>query len=301
MKILAGGDLHITDQKPENRLDDYFETLSGKVKWIFEFGKEKGCDIIALPGDIFNTHRANDFLKQHLIKIIIQYGFENKVLVSFGQHDQRYHSTDRSNTPLNVLDAANIVKVLGEFPLIYPGDKVAFYGASFEEDIPPITTKDFFNVLVTHRMIIEEKLWEGQEEFDRSNLLLRQNDFDLIISGDNHNTFITKSGKKTLINCGSLMRSNIDQANHKPCIFIYDTVSREAIRYDIPVKPFEEIMNIEDAVEDKKHDERMAAYIKTLDGNVEIKGMKFKMNLKTYIAANEVEEGVQDIFGEVIE
>lgn len=304
MKILGCGDLHITDQRPANRLDEnYLDTMSDKLDFIFETGDKEDCKIIIFPGDIFNTHRAKDFLKAFLADKIMNQDAE--VLCVFGQHGLRYHSSDRSNTPLNVLHVAEVLSILNEAP--YEIEGINFYGASFGEEIPEVKNPKTFNILVTHRMIITEKLWKEQEEFSRASILLKNTKYDLIISGDNHMGFIQTHKDKTLINCGSLMRSSIDQEDHKPFVVVYDTETRENKQIHVPVQNFNDIMNIENAVADKEKTKELEAFIKTLKettpGLSENKAFNFGLNVSKYVTDNEkqLSKGVIDIINQVME
>lgn len=305
MKILVGGDLHITDKRPINRTDqDYLETVFEKLDFIFETSKDKKCDVIVFPGDIFDSHRANDFLKSALINLILEYEHEDIYCV-YGQHDLRYHSSDKSNTPLNVLHSAEVIDILNDTPITF--NEISFYGASFGEDIPEIKDKEAFNILVTHRMIITEKLWAGQEDFTRSNILLRNTDYDLIISGDNHTFFTAKYKDKNLINCGSMMRTTIAQEDHYPHICIFDTKTREVEKIPIPISDFHDIMDKEKARAVDERNEELEAFIETLkedsglnDPNI---SLDFVRNISEYVKKNEKElgQGVIDIINMVME
>jgi len=299
MKILACGDLHITDKKPVNRTDDYFETLSNKLDFIFLTATKKQCEIIIFPGDIFDSHRANDFLKSFLIDKIITNGYDGNVFCVYGQHDMRYHSSDRNNTPLNVLNASGTIGILNDDPMLV--NNVDFYGASFGEEIPKVITPNSFNVLVIHKMIIQDKLWKDQEEFTRANILLRNTEYDLIISGDNHQYFTAKVKDKTLINCGSLMRSNIGQVDHKPGIVVFDTKNRSMEEIQIPIKDFYDVMNMQTAIQSKERDQEMEAFIATLSGDNEISGLDFTNNLARYVKENKVPKAVKSIIEEIME
>jgi len=300
MKILAGPDLHVTQNKPVNRLDeDYIETIRGKLHFLFDTARAKNCEIIALPGDLFDSARANNFLKALLGGMIVEYGFQGDVFVTYGQHDMRYHSTIVENTPLRVLDATGVVEILTDKPIV--SHKAVFYGASFGEDIPKIKDLKDFNILVTHRMIIEEKLWKAQEEFDRSHTLLRKTGFDLIISGDNHTSFISQDKDKTLINCGSLMRSTIAQKDHKPCVVVYDTETREHEQIFIPIEDFDEVMDTDRALLLEEKDGRIHTFISNLQ-DTNISGLRYKQNVSEYTTENKdhIRTGAMKLVGEFV-
>ena len=146
MKLLISGDWHIRQTAPERRLDDYWVTVMKKVGFIIDLANEEGCNFIIQPGDFFDSHKANDFLKRYMIKKL-QWK-KMKVLTVFGQHDLRYHSSDVRNTPLGVLYAAKVVYVAPHWePLEFSG--IHIWGASWYEDIPKkVKDKDAFNILI---------------------------------------------------------------------------------------------------------------------------------------------------------
>ena len=306
MKILACPDIHFRDNKPINRKDkSYVTTMAGKLGQIFGIATGNEVDVICMPGDIFNTYKANDFLKQTLARMIVDFGYYGNVVAVFGQHDLRYHSKDRSNIPLTVLDKAGVIEILDDAG--YTESKygeVDWYGSSWEEPIPMILRDDAFNVWVTHRMIINnEKLWDEQEDYELSNILLKTTGFDLIISGDNHHSFISQTSKgKCLINCGSLMRTNIDQGDHHPHVVVFDTDTRSYEVFKLKVEPFEDVMDMSVAVKKKEKDERMESFISTLKGTPTIAGLNYGVNVKKYVEKNKksITQGAQDIITEVM-
>lgn len=306
MKLLLMGDPHVDTRNPENRIDNYFETQWKKFDWAYELAHLENCGIVLIPGDFFNSHRANDFLMQHYINLLRYWSDTLTTLTIFGQHDMRYHSSDRLNTPLWVLHSARALTVLQEDPISIKdpnGQEVIFRGCSWGEDIPDIELpREAYNVLLIHRMIIrDEKLWEGQEDFTYGNHLLRTTKFDLIVSGDNHETFSISNENRMLINPGSIMRSRIDQKFHRPCVYIVDTEKGVMDQRYFPIKPIGEVMDLEKAEEKKERNEKLDVFIKSLSTGVKIEGLNFTKNLMRKIQSSELERGVVEILEEVME
>ena len=286
MKFLLAGDLHIDMNKPERRTDDYWETVQKKVNFILDLAAQEKA-VILQPGDFFNSHKANDYLKRWVIERLRLK--EINILAVFGQHDLRYHSSDTKNTPLAVLQAAGHVEILSNDPLKYTG--VDVYGASWWEEIPKLINTQRTNILVLHKMIIkDEKLWEGQEDATMGNILLKSSGFDLILSGDNHSHFTisTKTGKH-LVNCGSLLRTAIDQSDHVPTVYIYDTVKKTITPHVVPHKPFSEVFDLSKYEAEKERDEKLEAFLTRMTGEVELEGLDFIKNMDTYVSQNEQE------------
>ena len=299
MKFAIVGDIHLTDKQPKNRKDDYVSAQREKFISILEKAAEEDCQAVLSPGDLFDHHIAYDKLKAGWISLLRTHKEYPDIIAVPGQHDLRYHTSPINNTPMGVLEAAGVLTVIkDENPLVYPFKKVScIYGAGWNKDIPKIKDEQLsggVNILLTHRKVIKDKeLWPGQEEFVRANYLLRSTKFDLIVTGDNHQSFRYVIGKgkqrRWLINCGSLMRKNIDQNNHKPCFWIYDTETKEAVQHLIQVAPFEKIFDLSTAKEEKEKNEKLEVFIKKLgesEGNDKIKGLDFKKNLITKLNKN---------------
>jgi DNA repair exonuclease SbcCD nuclease subunit len=290
MKFLITGDWHIDHNRPERRVDDYWETVKRKVQWIIELKQKEGCISILQPGDFFNSHKANDFLKRWVIACLKYTGVSiNEVMMNtvFGQHDLRYHSSDIKNTPLSVLDVSGVIAIAGPDPINL--GPVHIYGASWYEDIPEPLATNVINILITHRMIVKnKKVWEGQEDVTFGNILLKTSGFDLTVSGDNHQHFTisSKSGKH-LVNCGSLLRTNIDQVDHTPIVYVYDTAQRTITPHEIPCEPFDKVFNMAVYEDEKEKDEKMEAFVERLTGDVELEGLDFIKNMDTFMSKQE--------------
>lgn len=296
MLILNGPDIHLTLKKPKNRIDNYVLAQQKKMDFIQSLYKELGCYCFLQPGDFFDTSKASDFLKQYWIELLKKWGMNT--LTIFGQHDLRWHSSDILNTPLMVLDRSGVLKIVSNEPVQY--GNIHIYGASWGKELPEIKDEDAVNILVIHRLVTDISLhWHDVDTTEQANILLRKTKFDLIVAGDNHKTVTSSYGERHLINCGSLMRKSIDQIDHEPCVFTYDTESKKVVKYLIPVDPIEKVMDMETAKEEKEKNDELEAFVDGLDKEVTNEGLIFPENLQEYVMQNELEEGVIDFIKEV--
>lgn len=306
MKLLAVGDLHIRPDTPENRIDDFVETQMGKVAWVLEVGRREKCVAMFLPGDLTDHpripyHLINRYVALFLGSSMLKFGV-------YGQHDLRYH-TSHYNTPVQNLRSANAIYLLNPHRhMVIPSpDETLYhvYGCDYgvEPEEPVHLGPKFFNILVIHKMFVHEKIWPGQEDYTRANIFLRKSSWDLIVSGDNHQSFTSDSCGRWLINCGSLMRTRIDQKDHVPCIYIIDTVTREAKRIVVPHKPFLEVMDIERAQEKKEKDLRIQAFLDQVKDRkeVEISGLDFEKNLNERMQEEDIDNDTREMMQEVME
>ena len=294
MKVLITGDWHLTDNRPEKRTDDYEKTVFRKLDFLLQKAVQEKVEIILHPGDVFDSPKPS-------------YAFFTKVMkrikrihpiwfaCCYGQHDLRYRNKD--DTALKALALAcsgNIVLDLND----HWDSKISIYSAGYGESIPDLTI-GWFNILLTHRMIVYDKLWKSQDAFEYCNTFLRKNKFDLIVSGDNHNSFSYTLGNRNLFNCGSMMRSTIAQVHHRPIFYIMDT-SKEMVsleQYYIPIEPAEEVFIMNKIEQEKDRNTKLEAFVSGLSEHKEM-GMSFGDNIENYMNENKIESGIRQIIME---
>jgi DNA repair exonuclease SbcCD nuclease subunit len=293
MKLLICGDTHLIDKAPENRIDDYAEAGMEKFQFTLHTAKELGCTLISQPGDLFDSPNPSYSLFSKVVKMIKRI-HPIWFATVYGQHDLRYRN--RENTALKALEVACSGNFLLECNDRFQ-DPVYISSAGWGEPIPePIVGK--FNILITHRMIVDEKIWEGQTDFDYANVFLMKHKFDLIVSGDNHKYFIAEHGKRLLVNCGSMMRSSINQIDHIPTLVFFDTENPEAwYNIDIPIKPVKEVFNMETVIKTQERDEKLDAFVSGLSEHKEM-GLSFGDNLSAYMKENKIDKAVKSIIEE---
>jgi len=293
MKLLIAGDLHLSEKRPEHRIDGYAETVINKFLYILNCA-EKEADLILFPGDFFDSPNPS---YSFYTKVVSCVGcFATPIIIVFGQHDLRFRNPD--NTALKALAKSfpNRIFLLENNNQQLFHSQVMIYGAGFNEEVPE-PDKERFDVLLTHRMIIDEKLWDDQTDYSWGNHFLRKHKFDLIISGDNHKNFSCLHGERMLFNCGSMMRSSITQMEHHPSIVLLDTGTMLFNTIPIPIQPPEEVFEMERVMKEKERDEKITAFISGLSDQKEI-GLSFESNLNAHFRENKTKQEIIDIIEE---
>lgn len=297
MKFLISSDWHFTDKTPESRKDNYPRVQEDKIRYILYASLEYEASIL-LGGDVTDNALLNYLAYRRLYNLL----GDSIIYTVYGQHDLLYRNN--GNTPVDALqDALTHFKILqskDEPEHLEMGiSKVDIYGCSFEEEIPEIKNPSNFNILIIHRLIVDQHLEKWDEGHTLGKTLLDSTKFDLIVSGDNHKGFIysTTVGPKQrhLINCGSLMRSKIDQINHKPFFCIFDTVKRSYEKIYIPVKDWSEVFDAETKVKEEQKNEMLDSFVKALAVPTHKKvGLNFRDNIHKFMEENNVEPAVRD-------
>jgi len=300
MKILCGPDLHIRVTPPQHRKDNFVETQKHKIKWILKLAKKMDCKLVFFPGDLTDHARLPYHIVDYYIRLFKSYP-EQTILAVRGQHDMLYH-VESENTPFSVMDAAGAIKDFGGVNRLF--GLVGVSGVDFNGEMPDIVwdlVKGQINILLIHKMFVLDKLWEKQEDFIPSLIFLRKTKWDLIVSGDNHQRYYSfATGDRFHVNCGSLMRQNIDQKDHKPAVYIYDTDERTLKDYEIPIDPIEDVMDLEKAEEEKLQSEELQAFVESIEETTEITGLDFVKNISERLEADDITPGVRELGQEVM-
>lgn len=256
MRLGLLGDLQLTNKSPERRIDDYWATLLGKVTQALEIFEQKKCDVILQVGDFFDAPTVARKVVADIIRLF--YSFDrydqSRIYCVYGQHDIAGHSAwTFQNSPLEVLQASRIVKVLSDSPVYRnfresaAGDTICFYGASFGERIPrPSIHEECYNILVTHRMIGNRPLWPTQELVGPRQFLRKHPGYNLIVCGDYHYRFSDTWNGRTIINPGAIIRKTISKFDleHKPAVVIFDTDTGELEVVELNIEPPEKVFDL---------------------------------------------------------
>jgi DNA repair exonuclease SbcCD nuclease subunit len=296
MRLLLTGDWHITDKKPSRRLDkDYFATIMSKLDQVGEIAQKECCSYVLQAGDFFDSPNTSLSIIIAIDKFISKRFDGIKLITIYGQHDTHFHSKDIGNTPLNIFNHFGKINVGS-----YLHENTFIKCVSWFDEMPePAERVCEKQILVLHKTISNG--YTAFESTDAKTLLGRL-DYDLILSGDNHKQFTVSSNGKHLVNPGSLMRSSIDQAEHEPAVYIYDTVAtriKDVIRrIPLTVNPTSEVFDLDKFEEEKELNGKIILFADEIASSLGETGkgnLDFIENLKTYIASLPLDHMIKDM------
>ncbi len=306
MRFLILGDTHFTNTAPGRRIDEsYLATQMMKVTQVAEIYHERHCDCLIQPGDFFDSPRVSN----EAIAAVVDFlrAAQMEVLCVYGQHDIAGHSESTFvRSPLRVLEAAGVVKILDNSHGTPLEKGVVVYGASFGQEVKRLSNTVFYPVLVTHQMVGDNPLYPGHDIMHPMTFLRKHKDYRLIICGDYHYRFAVQSEGRWCVNSGAMVRKTIAKQDleHRPAVILVDTdprgpLSPEVIELD--VQPVEDVFDLSIGVKTAAHDSQALA--KFLENLKEVEGCQigWKEVLLRLYEEKKTPDNIRELISECIE
>ena len=275
-------DWHLREDVPECRIDDFWITQWNKVAFISELQEQHDCPVIH-AGDLFNHWKPSPFLLSETIKYL-----PARFYTIHGNHDLPQHNLD-------------LVHKCGIFTLMRAGKLAVLaqghWGVDPENWKRFESTSNFIGlpkeVLVYHIMTYQGKdPWPGCTDPKAVKLLRKYPEYDLIVTGHNHKSFVEEYDGRLLVNPGSLTRQEADKAEHKPCVYLWYAENNTVERVDLPIE--KGVVSREHIDKKENRDNRIDAFVSSL--NSEWTGaVSFEKNVEKMLRKNKVKTSVKQI------
>ncbi len=281
-------DVHLRDDTPVCRTDNFWEAQWEKIKFINTLAYTHQCSVI-VAGDIFHKSKSSQYLEAMAIKSIKNTTW----IVIPGQHDLPSHSMQNyPKSSLAVLEAAGNVRTL--FNQTIQMKNFSIHGFAFGQKITNTKAK----VVLLHQMIHKDKPIHKSMESTAGLSLLKATDYDLIVCGDNHQSFVVEHKGRKLLNCGSMMRTTADQIDHIPVVWLWNREHNELEAVELPVASG--VISREHLDIQEKKDVRMDKFMDKIDQTYEV-GFSFEENLESYFRKNKTRNGIKEVIYESIQ
>jgi len=280
-------DWHIRADTPTSRTDDFTAAMWKKVQFINDLANEHDIPIL-IAGDLGHRPQWPNWLLEKFMSIIS----DIEIIAIAGQHDLPGHNLEAiPQSGFGVLMRAGYIKSRYSKKYILP------WVAGFPYGTEIIKTDS--SVAMTHQMVIKDKPdWPGQVTSSAKSLLKKFPDYKLILSGDNHQSFVVEYEGRLLVNPGSMMRTTADQIDHNPRVYLWEAKSN---RVEVVYLPIERHVIDRSHIDTKKEkDARIEAYTTRLSERYEV-GLSYEENLKAYFEENRTRQPIKDRIWEACE
>lgn len=277
-------DWHLQEKIPVCRTDDFIAAQWNKVRQVADLQKEHGCPVLH-AGDLFDHWKPSPELLSLAIKNL-PYNFHTV----YGNHDLPQHSMElKHKCGVYTLATGGHVNIMKEGHWNVPpkeGVLIRYFNPDEE-----LYGK---RVAVWHKYVYTHKApFPGVDPEDEGHKLLNDHpQFDLILTGDNHQSFICKQDDRLLVNAGSLMRITADQQHYEPCVWLYYAEDNEVEAHYLIIN--EDVVSREHIEHKENRDERIAAFVERLGSDWEA-SLNFKENLKKFERENNVDKTTMSI------
>ena len=224
MNLILTADWHLTSKNPRIRTDDYPFTQLKKASWICRLANDEDAAIV-IAGDLFDRPSFPIPLLHTYMRLFNS--VENGVYVIYGQHDLHFHNPDITRTPLGLLLEAGAVKY---------ADHIGFdcrdYGVTLEEPDS--------KMLCIHAPITRyDPPFYMKDAVSAKQFLKMHPEYQFVVSGDWHESFVYEEKGAHLFNPGPIMRPSKDKVHFEPRVILLKQLND--IPYDwewinIPIK-----------------------------------------------------------------
>jgi len=154
-------------------------------------------------------------------------------------------------------------------------------------------------ILIWHIMTYQgKKPWPGCVDPMAAKLLRKYPQYNLIVTGHNHQSFTETHEDRLLVNPGSLTRHKADQIEHRPCVYLWYAKINTVEPVYLPIE--QGVISRDHIERTKERNDRIDAFISKLDDDWEA-AVSFEENLKRFEDANNVRKSVMEIVYKAIE
>lgn len=317
LKYLIIGDVHQAVAGPGSRKDTWPYEINEKLEFISLLAKKHKCDAILSLGDVFhikNPARNPHWLVQSTHDALT--AGDVPVVIVEGNHDQ---SNDRAvqdtSQPLGTLGRMRGIELLTgpseQFPEVFAIPYLQDWQElptwflqynQYREKHPEIE----HGVIITHAPIFPDNKTPPYEHIAASDVAKMTDYKTLVAYGhihdpegiwtpvDNHPVQIANYGA---ISRGSLHKETMKR---QPKVYIFDTKTGKHRAYNVPVKPVEEVFDLDPVLLDKERTTKLTTF---LDG-IESKNSSVSSTeelLSTLSSDKAVPDEVQRVVAELLD
>lgn len=273
-------DMHLREKgkNPEARSDNVWDAQWKKLDFISELQQENECDVFH-AGDLFDHWDVSDELLAKTIEHL-----PDDFNTVYGNHDLPLHSMlQKHKCGVYVLHKARVLHAFDAGAWKYDPDG----------DTPVIEVKGR-KILIWHKYVYKQKeFWKADMGGAYSSGLLRKYpNYDVILTGDNHEAFTDVHKGRLLVNPGSMIRSTAKQIDFRPRVYLWyaDTNTVEPVYL-----PIEENVITREHLEKKENkDKRIQVFIENLDTQYD-SDANLDQKIQYVFQKNKTKESVQQI------
>lgn len=277
-------DWHLREDTPICRTDDFQKAQWNKIDFIRHLQYKYKCPVIH-AGDLFNHWKPSPYL---LTQAIVH--LPERFWTIYGNHDLPQHNINLQNkSGVYNLTIGEEIELLDECHWLETPDKGSLL----------FPTSPDRRALIWHIMTYQGKQpWPGCMDLSAKEILKKYPQFDLIVTGHNHQAFVEELDGRLLVNPGSLTRQEADKATHEPKVYLYYAKENKVTPVYLPIE--QDVISREHIEKAEKRDARIVAFVEKLNTEWQI-GVSFEENLEQFEKKNNIRKSVKQLIRKAIE
>lgn len=282
-------DWHLREDTPTCRTDDFPEAQWNKVRQVRELQEKYDCPVLH-AGDLFHHWKPSPALLTQCIREL-----PDQFYTVYGNHDLPQHSMDLAyKSGITTLAESGKIKVLDKGHWDQEPDVDNCFIFYRQEDKIQKTGFNKRKAHIWHKMVWTKKPpYPGAEkELEGHVLLKKYPQFDLILTGDNHQQFVCEYKGRLLVNPGCLSRQTAAFADFRPAVWLYNAEKNKVKPHYLDIA--QDVVSRVHIEKKAERDERISAFVERLDTDWEA-GLDFEENLKRFGEENEIPKPVMEI------
>ncbi len=309
MKFVLLSDIHLSWENSVARKDNLYKVQFEKLGFVFDWAEKINAMILS-AGDFFHRPRSW-YLLPEVISFLLKR--QKTIYTVYGQHDTYlYSEATRDSTSLGILNKYGLVEIIDKhyeqrlFLEDEDEERIALFGYSYGQDVNDLELSKVpdwkVKILLIHAPISTAPLFPGHNITYADKFLEKHKEFDLILCGDIHQSFIIEKQGRFIVNCGPLLRREATEYNykHKPHFLVYDTEARSIDQVIIPHETASKVLSREHIIQEEQTELMLEDFIESVKTG-EVESASFTENLWSFIKQNNIEQEIVNIISEVME
>ena len=278
--LLWRTDAHLADVPPESRMDNWTQTILGKVRQIGDLARDLKADAVLDGGDFFHnkspSRNSHELVRQ---AASAHAGYPCPVWATIGNHDVKYGSSEfLSESPLGVLYETGVFRRLyapHEAVFERGGVKVRvvgipYHGAHYDTNLLTTLVRgdEDWLVAVAHCLASPQggTLFESEDVLKYADLANLAPDAWLF--GHWHkDQGVQRIGSKVFINTGSMSRGSLRQDELKripSCVSLHFDKRLEVQIHPLQVQAAEDVFDLDNRARVESRENSMEALVDSI-------------------------------------
>lgn len=319
MKILFCGDWHYRGTNPRARVDDYRETLKGKLQQVFQLAKSYGVRFIVTPGDTFDRPDVSVAMVLDLARFL-WHEAPVPIITTAGNHDLFGHNPESyGRTSLAIIaaimrqdrfrvimhpsgeaEAGAFREIVGRgndrriyrFSAIPFSPQVDRGGFGYCPGAPAIDGETL--VHISHGMLMDHvPPWDKFTLVDDV-----KTEADIVLAGHDHLGFgvIKRRDGKIFVNPGGLIRisASVAEMNRPIRVAVIDLDTKEVKLVPLNVQPGDRVLDRTSLEHQAAISETMRGFTEVLDQSTELRLLDLTEIIERLTKAESLPDHVRD-------